>query len=263
MKRLLILIFVLMVPLAVWAVGPDEARGGGRGLGRAGAPKSTRGEPMRRPVIGYEQQFKLAAIRAIGDQLNKLRAAMPGGGGGMQQLSAEERAELREKWENASEQERKELRAEMRKKFSARTRSTGVEEQLAAIKMIEEQIANLKGEKQLRAEFGESIGVLKAVHETALKENATETASRLEKLIAEQQKKLENKLEKIEQERKKLRAEGPKAMDERGGMGKRRNLPPEERMKMRERWGDMSEEEREQYRAKMRERLDTQKQDND
>jgi hypothetical protein len=252
MKRSLILIFVLMVPLAVWAVG------------RAGAPEGTKGETVRSRVMGREQQFKLAAIRVIGDQLGKLRAGITGGGGGMQLLSAEERAEFKEKWENASEQEKKELRAEMREKLRARTRSTRVvEEQLTAIKMIEEQIVNLKGEDQLRAEFEESIGVLKAIHEAAVKENATETASRLEKLIAEQQKELENKLERIEQERKRLRAEGPRLIGEREGVRGRRKLPSEERMKMRERWGDMSEEEREQFKAKMRERLDTQEQDND
>ena len=159
-----------------------------------------------------------------------------------QNMSEEERekfrAEMREKrqeWENMSEADKEKLRAQMREKFDARPAPMGREEQLAAIKEIEGQLAKLKAsleaaaapdrgrmrdlsqeerdklrEKMMAAmrdrqtairaiddqlaklrgplrpgpEPRAPISELKAIHELAVKENATETAARLEKLMA-------------------------------------------------------------------------------
>ena len=157
-----------------------------------------------------------------------------------QNMSEEERekfrAQMREKrleWENMSEEDKEKLRAQMREKFDSRPAPMGREEQLAAIKEIEGQIAKLKAsleaaappsrvrdlsqeerdklrEKMMAAmrdrqtairaideqlaklrgpmrpgpEPRAPLSELKAIHELAVKENATETAARLEKLMA-------------------------------------------------------------------------------
>jgi len=165
-----------------------------------------------------------------------------------QMLSPEEAAQMREKWQSMSEEEREKFRAQMRErwekmseeekeKINARMRerfSSRREEQLKAIKAIEEQLGKLKAgieatdsneqrsfrelseeeRTKLRESFSKareerrtvlktimaqiailqgqtppaegeeliivSTGELKAVRELALKENATETAGRLE-----------------------------------------------------------------------------------
>lgn len=157
-----------------------------------------------------------------------------------QNMSEEEREkfrtqmrERRQEWENMSEEDKEKLRAQMREKFNARPAPMGREEQLAAIKEIEGQLAKLKAsleaaappsrvrdlsqeerdklrEKMMAAmrdrqtairaideelaklrgplrpgpEPRAPLSELKAIHELAVKENATETAARLEKLMA-------------------------------------------------------------------------------
>jgi hypothetical protein len=71
-----------------------------------------------------------------------------GGGGRMQGLSEEERAQMREKMQNMSEEERQQFRDQMRARMGAgggrmMSRMSN-EEQLQAIKTIEEQVAKLK-----------------------------------------------------------------------------------------------------------------------
>jgi peroxiredoxin len=148
------------------------------------------------------------------------------------------RAEMRQRrqeWENMSEEDKEKLRTQMRERFESRPAPMGREEQLAAIKEIEEQVARLKAsleaaalpdrsrmrdlsqeerdklrEKMMTAmrdrqmairtideqlakfrgpmrpgpEPRAPISELKAIHDLAVKENATETAARLEKLMA-------------------------------------------------------------------------------
>ncbi|MBN1126659.1 MAG: hypothetical protein JXA82_16760 [Sedimentisphaerales bacterium] len=80
------------------------------------------------------------------------------GGGGSQNLTAEQRAQMRERFQIMSEEERQQFReqmrarfenmseeerAQMRQRFSGRTRLSQ-EEQLAAIKKVEEQLGKLK-----------------------------------------------------------------------------------------------------------------------
>jgi peroxiredoxin len=141
----------------------------------------------------------------------------------------------RERWQNMSEADREKFRAEMRERFGSRPPGVGREEQLNAVKMIEEQLARLKAaievtvpenrsswrdlsdeertalrEKMMAAardrrmairamedelarlrgpirpelDPQEQIDDLRAIHELAVKENATQTAERLERLIA-------------------------------------------------------------------------------
>jgi len=61
-----------------------------------------------------------------------------------QDMSEEERAKLRERWQNMSEEEREKLRAQMSERFGSRGPRMGREEQLKAIKVIEQQAAKLK-----------------------------------------------------------------------------------------------------------------------
>ena len=61
-----------------------------------------------------------------------------------QDMSEEERAKMRERWQNMSEEEREKLRAQMRERSGSRGPRMGREEQLKAIKVIEQQVAKLK-----------------------------------------------------------------------------------------------------------------------
>lgn len=201
MKRHIVpIIIVLTVLMAAWpAVGRDQQRAG--------------------------QQERLQDVRER-----------------WQNMSEEERekfrAEMRERrqeWENMSEEDREKLRAQMRERLDSRPAPMGREEQIAAIKEIEEQVARLKASLEAAAppdrsrmrDFSEEerdklrekmiaamrdrqmairaideqlarlrgpsrpgpeprapISELKAIHDLAVKENATETAARLEKLMA-------------------------------------------------------------------------------
>ena len=188
-----------------------------------------------------------------------------------QNMSEEERekfrAEMRErrqKWESMSEEEREKFRAQMGERFSARRQSMGPEEQLKAIRIIEEQVAKLKAavegsmgpetrsqlrelpeeeraklrEKMIAAmkerqmaimaieqqierlrgpgrqvpEYRPRISELKAIHELAVKENATKTAKRLEELIAVYQRESQGRVRPPESE---PREEAPRQRRER------------------------------------------------
>jgi len=56
------------------------------------------------------------------------------------------RAEMRQRWQNLSEEEKEKLKARMRERFGAGSLGPGMgrEEQLQAVKAIEEQVAKLK-----------------------------------------------------------------------------------------------------------------------
>ena len=119
-----------------------------------------------RPGTGREEQLK--AIEAIEEQVAKLKAAV-------QSVGREDRS----RWRELSEEERTKLREKM---------VTAVRERQTAIRAIEEQLAKLKGPGQQQAEPQPSIGELRAIHDLAVKEKATQTASRLERLIAQYQR---------------------------------------------------------------------------
>ena len=122
-----------------------------------------------RSGIGREEQLK--AIEEIEEQVAKLKAVMQSTGrearGSFRDLSEEERAKLREKMAKA------------------------VRERQTAIRAIEEQLAKLRvpgRPQQPQAGRQPSIGELRAIHDLAVKEKATQTASRLERLIARYQR---------------------------------------------------------------------------
>jgi len=68
----------------------------------------------------------------------------------------------------------------------------------AALKNLEDQIAKLKAEQE------QHIGELLEIRELAVKEKATQTAKRLEGLIAKQQKEFTARLQELEQKRQQL-----------------------------------------------------------
>ncbi len=249
MKRYLIPIVTVVVVLAVaWAAfgQPEEGRegrrpGGGRGSTGPGGGRGRQTDEER----ARARQEQLKAIEAIEEQVAKLKAGLQAGigaagRGGFQDLSDEERTKLRERFTRAREEQQK------------------------AIEVIEAQIAKLKDPRQVRAKYEESIGELRAILELAGKEKAEQTAKRLEQLIARRQKEFEGGLQGPEQRRERFQrprgeepgrpGEGP--MPGFGPEAFRRNLSPEERAKLRERFENMSEEEREKLRAEMRQRFE-------
>ena len=64
------------------------------------------------------------------------------------QMSEEERAKMRERFQNMSEEEKEKFRTQMRERFGAAGAMFGREAQLEAIKAIEEQVAKLKAVMQ-------------------------------------------------------------------------------------------------------------------
>ncbi|GAI09836.1 unnamed protein product [marine sediment metagenome] len=112
--------------------------------------------------IGRQEQLK--AIEAIEEQVAKLKAAM-------QSTGREDRSRFRD----LSEEERAKLREKMAKAGRERQR---------AIRAIEEQLAKLRGPGRPQAGRQPSIGELRVIHGLAVKEKATQTARRLERLIA-------------------------------------------------------------------------------
>jgi len=112
------------------------------------------------------------------------------GGGGFQNMTAEERAQMRERFQNMSEEERQQLReqmrarfenmseeerAQMRQRFSGRTRLSQ-EEQLAAIKTIEEQLGKLKANiESTPAPQGRNFQDMSEEERTKFREERTKT----------------------------------------------------------------------------------------
>ena len=141
-------------------------------------------------VFGQEQteraqrfaQYREAqgkAIAAIQEQAQKLKTAF--------EESAKRMASFRN-WQDLSEDERAKLREEGMKRR---------EEWGKMLDEIEQQVARLKGRRQLSAEHEEAIAELKGIQELAEKENADETAKHVEQLIAKRNKEFEDTLEKL------------------------------------------------------------------
>lgn len=152
MKRYLILTVIVLVVLAAsWAAFAQRE-----------------GRPTRRRFLGREEQLK--AIKAIEEQLAKLKAGIEATG-----------PESQRRWQELSDEERTKLRERFVKAY---------EERQKAIKAIIAQIARLQRQRRPTAEGEEFIltntGELKAIRELAVKEKARETAQRLERLIAGQ-----------------------------------------------------------------------------
>ncbi|UCC98075.1 MAG: redoxin domain-containing protein [Phycisphaerales bacterium] len=112
--------------------------------------------------IGRQEQLK--AVKAIEAQVAKLKAAL-------ESSAPEARSRLRD----LSEEER----AKMRKDMIAAMR-----QRQTAIRAIDEELAKLRGPVRPSPESRMRIGELKQIYDLAVKENATETARRLERLMA-------------------------------------------------------------------------------
>ena len=117
---------------------------------------------QRSGIMGPEEQMNV--VKAIEEQVAKLKAAV-------EAMAPETRERLRELSEEA--------RAKLREKMTSAMRGRQM-----AIRAIEEQIAKLTLRQRRRPEPGANLNELRAIHKLAIKEKATETAKRLEKLIA-------------------------------------------------------------------------------
>jgi peroxiredoxin len=119
--------------------------------------------------LGREEQ--LTAIKSIEEQVAKLKAAV-------QSMGPEDRSRFRE----LSVEERTQLREKMAK---------AGRERMSAIRAIEQQLAKIQGPRQRQqpqAGRQPSVDELKLIHALAVKEQATQTAQRLERLIARYQR---------------------------------------------------------------------------
>jgi len=89
-----------------------------------------------------------------------------------------------------------EQRTEMRERFTKMR-----EDRQKSLAAIEEQLAKIKGARTLTAEQDEKMAALKALAEQAKKENATQTAAAIEKMIADKEKAFDEMLTKLGMER--------------------------------------------------------------
>ncbi len=118
---------------------------------------------------GLSREAELEKIKSIEELVAKLKAA----------IEAIPGREDRSRFRDLSEEERIKLREKMVK--ADRDRQT-------AIRTIEQQLARLRGSGRPQAGRQPSIGELRVIHGLAVKEKATQTASRLERLIARYQR---------------------------------------------------------------------------
>ena len=118
-----------------------------------------------RPVTGRQEQLK--AVEAIEELVAKLKAA----------IEAIPGREDRSRFRDLSEEERTNLRGKMAK--AGRERQT-------AIRAIEQLLAKLRGPARPQPQV--SFGELRTIHDLAVKEKATQTTRRLERLIARYQR---------------------------------------------------------------------------
>jgi hypothetical protein len=119
------------------------------------------------------------AIEVIQEQAGKLKPAFE---------EAVKRGEGFRNWQDLSEEERSKFREEWIKKR---------EEWEKMIETIEKQLTTLKWPRRLKAEHGESIAELRAIHALAVEEKAEKTTKHLEELIAKRNKEFEDTMEKL------------------------------------------------------------------
>jgi hypothetical protein len=129
---------------------------------RAKLREQMRGRSGSRPgSLGRDEQLK--SIKAIEAQLAKLKAAVEAGSpedmSRLSELSPEERTKLREKI------------------------VTSMRERQMAIRAIEIELAKFRGQSRPATVSEARLGELREIHKLAVKEKATQTADRLDKLI--------------------------------------------------------------------------------
>ena len=125
------------------------------------------------------REAQAEAIEVIQEQGGKLKAAFE---------ESTKRYESFRNWQDLSEEERAKLREEWTKRREEWAKMLGA---------IEQQVAKLKGRRQLSAEHEGAIAELKKIQEMAEEENADETAKHVEELIAKRNKEFEGTLEKL------------------------------------------------------------------
>ena len=106
---------------------------------------------------------QLESIKTIEAQVSKLKAAVEAG-------TPEDRSKLRE----LSQEERTKFREKM---------MTAMKDRQMAIRAIELELAKLRGPSRPPTVSEARLSELRAIHELAVKEKATQTANRLDKLI--------------------------------------------------------------------------------
>jgi len=124
----------------------------------------------------------------------------PAGQRAFEGLSPEERAKMKEKFDQMSEEEKTKFRAQMREKFGAGRAFLGREEQLKVIAAVEEQIAKLKALIESQAgpeEFAK------------MRELPEEERTKLREKFAKAREERQKAVEAIEQNIVKLRGERP------------------------------------------------------
>jgi len=128
---------------------------------------------------GMGRDAQLNSIKAIEAQVAKLKAAVevgtPENRSEFRELSAEDRAKLREK-----------MMAAMR-------------ERQIAIGAIEQELGKLKAPDRRVAEPPARLSELREIHKLALREKATQTADRLDKLIVSYQRESQSRIRSPQQ----------------------------------------------------------------
>ena len=115
-------------------------------------------------AAGIRRDEQVNVIKAIEEQVTRLKAAI--------EVTAPEN---RDRLRDLPEDERTKLREKM---------MAAMRERQTAIRAIEQELAKLKGPGRPAAESEARLNELRAIHKLALKEKATQTADRLDKLIA-------------------------------------------------------------------------------
>jgi hypothetical protein len=129
-----------------------------------------------RERMAQMREAQMKAIEMIQQQAMKIKesfAAPRSEGQNLQDMSEEERAKFREQ------------------------RMKQRDEQQAALAAIEQQIMVLKGRRVLQQEHEASITELQELQALAKKENAAETAKRIEDIIAKKNKTFEETMQKL------------------------------------------------------------------
>jgi hypothetical protein len=161
MKRsTIVAVGVLLTMTLAWAAY-GQAGGGGRGRGGAGGGRGGFG------MMGGAQMQKTVAD--LQEQVAKLKALVEAGAkataGGYQNMSEEERAQMKERF-------------------------TEQQKLVAAIQMNVDRLRL----RQMAVEYNQDMTALKNAQAAAEKENAKETARMLGQIIAEREKQMEEKV---------------------------------------------------------------------
>ena len=154
-------------------------------------------------VFGREEGQRITA----GEGVRRGRPAdvnRPTGPRAFEGLSPEERAKMREKFGQMSEEEREKFRTQMRGRFESGRPLLGRDEQLKVVAAIEEQVAKLKSfiQSQMGPEDWAKLRELAAEERAKLREKLTQTF--------EEQRKI---LDAIEQQIARLRGERQRTED--------------------------------------------------